>query len=186
MFLDRACYEAWQNISLIYSRKRYSVTQAFEIGCLYVLILYIFSELICANMGDFMLNTSRAIILNFCKSAKRVCDVFYKTGSRTLQSSQTLRKSINSWLQVNQIILQQQSLFIYYILHTFLHWHHLAGITCGVLPKLNVQNFSVTVSSHHKCLPAGGHIKGEKLQNSHLTSSSTHSPINHAVASFTL
>lgn len=47
----------------IYSRNRYSVMQSLGSD---VLILYIFSELICANLGDFMQNASS---LTFAKAA---------------------------------------------------------------------------------------------------------------------
>lgn len=42
----------------------------------------------------------------------------------------------------------------------------------------------MTVSSHHNCLSAGGRIKGEKLQSLHITSSSSHPPINHTALPF--
>lgn len=61
---------------------------------------------------------------------------------------------------------------------------HLTGIACAVLSGLKAQKRSVTISSHRNCLSAGGHIKGEKLQSLHITSSSSHPPINHTALSF--
>lgn len=156
----------------IYSRNRYSGMQSLGSD---VLILYIFSELICANLGDF--------ILNFCKGCQEdICALqsrFLNTSKlvNTLQEHK-LKTSRQSNHSVTGISIQ--TLIFTSLLHCSMQQES------HVLTALKAQKHFVIISSHHKCLPAGGHIKGEKLQNSHLTSSSTHSPINHAAASFTL